>query len=288
MNHTSRAGIRAIFCCALSIALAAPLSSAGAGMRSLSAAQVVARNVAVRGGVAAWRAIRSVSLTGQMDLGRLHPPPDAAESYATAQSDSRQRPPDTAREAPSGQRGTLRLPFRLEMKRPHMSRLELYFAGHTAIQVYDGNAGWKLRPFAGHAGAESFSPAEMKIASSQQELDGLLIDAAAKGNRISLEGMDNVNGVPNYRLKVVLRTGEMRRVWLDAATFLETKVDGIRELGGRPFGMTTLLSDYRLVDNVMMPFVMETFVPELAESEKIMIDKVSINADLPDTLFTMR
>ena len=37
------------------------------------------------------------------------------------------------------------LPFRLEMKRPRKSRLAMDFAGKTAVQVYDGQNGWKLR-----------------------------------------------------------------------------------------------------------------------------------------------
>jgi len=125
----------------------------------------------------------------------------------------------------------------------------------------------------------------MKIAASQQELDGLLIDAPAKGSVIHMEGMDNVNGAPAYKLKVTLRNGDVRQVWVDAATFLDIKVDGVRDVGGRSLAMTTLMSDYRRVDNVMIPFLMETRGTGLNDSEKIIINKVAINADLPDTRF---
>ena len=255
--------------------------------RTLSAAQVVEKNVAARGGGAAWRAIHSISFTGKMDVGRTHPTPagtvDGAASAPSNPSRGKMRMMIT--EVPVKKDDVIALPFRLDMKRPHKNRLELDFAGHTAIQVYDGSAGWKLRPFMGRSEAEPFSPAEMKIAASQQELDGLLIDAPAKGSAIQMEGMDNVNGVQAYKLKVTLRNGDVRRVWVDASTFLDIKVDGIRDVGGRLLTMTTLLGDYRRVDNVMIPFVMETRGTGLKESEKIVIDKVAINADVPDARF---
>jgi hypothetical protein len=125
----------------------------------------------------------------------------------------------------------------------------------------------------------------MKVAASQQEIDGLLIDAAAKGSSVQIEGMDRVNGVRAYKLKVALCNGGVRRVWVDASTFLDIKVDGVKEVGGRSLTMTTLLGDYRRVDRVMIPFIMETHGKGQKEFEKIVIEKVAINSYLPDARF---
>jgi hypothetical protein len=252
----------------------------------LSAAQVVEKNVVARGGAAAWREIHSISFAGHMSMGRTFPTPagtgDDAASEPPAPRRGKMRMMIT--EVPAKKAEVVALPFRLHLKRPRKNRLELDFAGHTAIQVYDGSAGWKLRPFMGRS-VEPFSPAEMKVAASQQEIDGLLIDAAAKGSSVQLEGMDRVNGVRAYRLKVALCNGGVRRVWVDASTFLDIKVDGVKEVGGRSLTMTTLLADYRRVDRVMIPFIMETRGKGQKEFEKIVIEKVAINSYLPDARF---
>jgi len=39
----------------------------------------------------------------------------------------------------------VQLPFVMELKRPRKMRFELQFSGQTAIQVFDGANGWKLR-----------------------------------------------------------------------------------------------------------------------------------------------
>jgi hypothetical protein len=250
----------------------------------LSVAQVVAKNVAARGGLAAWQKIHTLAFVGKMDAGRTHP---AGMAEGTANPPPRRRPGEkpTPAKSQAEAAAVIALPFRLEMKRPRKTRLELDFQGQTAVQVYDGELGWKLRPFLGRTTPERFTADELKIAADQQDLDGLLIDAAAKGTKIAMEAMDPVEGHRAYKLKVSLKNGDVRSVWVDADSFLELKVDGRRQVGGHPRGMYTLFRDYRRVEGVMIPFTMETVGQGLKTSEKIVVEKVTVNTDLPDARF---
>jgi hypothetical protein len=94
-----------------------------------------------------------------------------------------------------------------------------------------------------------------------------------------------VEGHRAYKLKVTLKGGDVRRVWVDAGSFLDVKVDGSRQVGGRTRTMVTMLRDYRRVDGVMIPFVMETVGDGMKTSEKIVIEKATANVDLPDSRF---
>lgn len=283
-QHLTSIAVQCGSALALVLVLSTPSWAETAG---LSASQVVDRNVAARGGAAAWQAIHSISFAGKMDAGKTHPAPagtvDNFSSIPSNLSPGQRRMMLAA--APAPETTVISLPFRLEMKRPRKTRLELEFAGDTAVQIYDGHVGWKLRPFTGRTAFESFTPAETKIAESQQDLDGLLINSAANGSQIVMDGMDTVNDKKAYKLKVALRNGEVRRVWVDASTFLEVMVDGVRDVGGRSRKVTTLLSDYRRVSGVMLPFALVTRGDGLKESEKIIIDKAEVNSDLPDARF---
>jgi len=79
-----------------------------------------------------------------------------------------------------------------ELARPHKQRFELAFIGKTAIQVYDDTHGWKLRPFLNRREVGLLTPEEMEIAPGQAELDGWLMDYAAKGAKIQLVGMERL------------------------------------------------------------------------------------------------
>jgi outer membrane lipoprotein-sorting protein len=186
----------------------------------------------------------------------------------------------------------------MELKRPSKVRLELQFKGQTAIQVFDGTQGWKMRPFLNRSDVEPFSPEEMKTASAQGELDGLLIDYAAKGTQIESDGTENVEGRDTYKLKLTLKSGDVTHVWVDSQTFLEAKVQGRpRRLDGTDHPVEVYYRDYRPVNGLQIPFVLETRVLPVVKTatgfrdtpvppEKITIEKVVVNPKLDDSLFS--
>ena len=262
--------------------MTAPAS--GADPPGMNVTQIVARNVTARGGEGAWKRIEAISFSGKMDAGHERPPlPDpSTQARTSGQERFKAIPP-----APKPDDGPLvALPYRLELKRPRKSRLELDFAGQTAVQVYDGKDGWKYRPYLGRQDVQPFTAEELKIAADQQELDGLLINASGKGSRIAADGTETVEGKPNYRLKVTLKNGDVKTVWVDSGTFLETRIDGMRRFDGKMRTMYTYFRDYRTVDGVAIPHVLETVVDGTPMKDKIVIEKVVINPVLPDSHFT--
>src|SRR5437660_10976762 len=106
---------------------------------TLSAAQIVEKTVAARGGLQAWRAVETMTVAGKMGAGGNQ---RAALSV---------RIPGTkdAQGALPGVRGRpaegVQLPFGMALARPHKPRVELAFKGPTATQVYDGKNRWKPR-----------------------------------------------------------------------------------------------------------------------------------------------
>ena len=255
----------------------------------LSAAAIVDKNVAARGGLQAWRSVQTLTLTGRLGAGgnqRATLSLPVPGGHTPQQADLPQRRVEE-----------VQLPFVMELKRPSKVRLELQFKGQTAIQVFDGTQGWKLRPFLNRSDVEPFSPEEMKIASAQGELDGLLIDYAAKGTRIESDGTEKVEGRDTYKLKLTLKSGDVTHVWVDSQTFLEAKVQGRpRRLDGTDHPVEVYYRDYRPVNGLQIPFVLETRVLPVAKTatgfrdtpvppEKITIEKVTVNPKLDDSQF---
>jgi hypothetical protein len=75
-------------------------------------------------------------------------------------------------------------------------------------------------------------------------------------------------------------------VWVDAETFLETKVEGSpRRLDGKYRPVSIYFRDYKPVQGIVLPYVIETAVDGVAQTEKILIEKVSVNPKLDDSHF---
>jgi outer membrane lipoprotein-sorting protein len=238
----------------LAVPLAVVADSTSAPVEQLSAAQIAEKNVQARGGLQAWRMVKTLSMSGKLE---------------------------------AGGKQNAQLPFVLEMKRNRKTRLELVFNGQTAVQVYDGTNGWKLRPFLNRNDVEPYSPEELKAASMQADLDGPLVDYAAKGTKVQLEGVQQVEGHDAYNLKLTLKTGQVQHIWVDAQTFLDVKVEGTpRRLDGKVHPVATYLRDYRPVNGLMIPYINETAVQGVQKTEKILVDKVVVNPNLEESRFS--
>jgi len=286
---------RRICGCLILAACMAEAAAAAPAPAKLSAAEVITKNVAARGGLQAWRAVQTMSLSGKTGAGgnqraTLRVPTQAQATVVAQKSDQAEVPTRRVEE--------VYLPFLMELARPRKMRFELQFAGQTALQVYDGVNGWKLRPYLNRLEVEPYTADEMKAASLGSELDGPLVDYAAKGTRVESDGIEKVEGRETYKLKLILKSGAVTHVWVDAQTFLETKVEGQpRRLDGVDHPVEVYYSDYRNVNGLQIPFVLETRVLPVTKTalglrdtpvppEKTLIEKVVINPKFDAGLFS--
>jgi hypothetical protein len=255
----------------------------------LSAEQIVERHVAARGGLQAWRSLQALSVSGKMDAG-------TGDSIARSIKASRSRRAPTGKlladqadaQASKGEaEKQVQLPFVMELKRPHKSRVEIEFAGKTAVQVYDGTQGWKLRPFLNRDDVEPFTGEEAKAQTEKGEMEGPLVDYAAKGTKVELEKIEAVEGHDAYKLKLTLKSGKVQHVWIDTQSFLDVKVEGVpRRMDGRMHNVWIYQHDFRKVDGLMVPFLVETAVDGYPGMHKMSIEKVAVNPKLDDARFT--
>jgi hypothetical protein len=245
--------------CILWLALAVFVSVAAAGERSskpaLTIAEIVAKNVEARGGLEAWRKIDTMIWVGRID---------------------------SERASPEG------LPFLLQMKRPRKTRFEIKSPTEQAVRAFDGNVGWKAHP--GHNGQQNvnaFTPDELTFAKDGEGLDGLLIDCEVKGIKVTLDGKEPVEGAEAYRLRVVMPSGAVRHVWVDAHSFLEVRQDReARNAAGVGGVIQVRYRNYQTVGDVKIPMTIETGSASAKGVDKMLIERVAINPPIEDRIFT--
>jgi outer membrane lipoprotein-sorting protein len=220
----------------------------------LSADQIVEKNVAARGGLDAWRKIQTMVWVGHVD---------SANTPAEE------------------------LPFALALKRPNMTRFEMTVLNRRAVRMFNGKQGWKVSPSATGSGeARPYTMDELRSAHDEQVIDGLLIDHQAKGVDVALEGIEKVDGHEAYRLGAKLPSGVTRHVWVDAQSFLDVKYDRVARGPHGPITVEVKYSDYKDVEGLQIPFTIESGVVAAGKSDRLTIDKVSLNPPLDDGMFT--
>jgi outer membrane lipoprotein-sorting protein len=259
----------------------------------LTASQIVERHIAARGGAQSWHAVHTMSWAGKMDAGVGDSAARSAlyvrNSWATHNGKPTREAIANAEQAVAKDKAAqqVELPFVLDMERPNKARVEIQFAGKTAVQVYDGTNGWKLRPFLNRNAVEPFTQDEAKSQVGKWDLDGPLLDYAAKGTKVELESVEQVEGRNAYKLKLTAKSGDVHRIWIDAQSFLDVKVEGTpRRMDGRIHTVWVYQRDFRSVQGLKIPFSLETTVDGYPDTHKMSIERVTVNPQLDDKLFT--
>jgi hypothetical protein len=213
--------------------------------------ELVARNIAARGGRERLRAVASLRMTG-----RLTPGAPAVEA-----------------------------PIRLELKRPDRIRMEITFQGMTAVQAYDGKTGWQIAPFRGQSVPVFMSEEEREQALEQADVDGPLVDYKEKGHTLELVGPDKVGEADAWRMKLALKNGTVRDVYLDASTFLEIQTVSKRRIRGDLVEAESRLEDYREVGGILFPHLIRSGARGRPERQSLTVEKIEINPVLEDERF---
>jgi outer membrane lipoprotein-sorting protein len=215
----------------------------------------VAANVTARGGEERLRALRSVRMTGRMVF------PGAG----------------------------LEAPLTLVWKAPNKLRLEFTFQGMTAVQAYDGHAGWTIMPFRGQIHAEPAGGEELRLLEEQADFHGPFVDTESKGYVLSFLGREDVAGRSADKIKVTNKHGEETIVYLDAERHLEIRSEVQRTIGdsGTAIEIETTPSDYREVEGLLLPHAIEGKPKGAAAGQSLVFDKIELNVDVADEEFAI-
>ncbi|MDE3011960.1 MAG: hypothetical protein KGI67_13835 [Pseudomonadota bacterium] len=245
-------------CLLVAIALAGPFGAQAATppapVTPPAVGQLIERNVAARGGLDAWRRIRTMAWSGRL-------------------------------EAASAEPASMR--FVLEQARPNRTRFAIEAMGQPGVRVFDGAHGWTQRPSRGiRPDVVPFTPQELRFAQDAEVIDGPLIDFAAHGSRVTLGGLEDVHGRQAWRIDVTRPSGTREAVWIDAETFLDVRYDRVSY---RPAGGAVTVSlyyqDYRSYEGVKVPAVIDIGGNGDTPAGRMVIEQVVLNPQLDERAF---
>src|ERR1041384_8260149 len=236
------------------ISIACALSSSAVWAQNkpqLTVDEIVAKNVAAKGGADALHALQTVRLTGKMLVNE----------------------------------GQIQLAYVETKKRPGEIRDEVTLQGMTAIQAYDGTQGWKISPFQGRKDPEKMSADDTKSLVEDADIEGPLVDWKAKGSTVEYLGTEDVEGTMAHKLKVVRKNGDVTFVYLDPDAFLEIRKISQRVEQGAHVEEEVDVGDYEKVNNVFVPFSVEAGHKGDPDKQKEVIEKGEANAPVDDAIF---
>jgi outer membrane lipoprotein-sorting protein len=208
---------------------------------------IVAKNIAAKGGAEKLRGVTSVRTTGHVKSGR-------GLSTITVWT-----------------------------RRPNSMRQEMTTDGRTGVTGFDGTTMWAVNPAMGPTAREVTGPAADRAREEAEDFDSVLLDYREKG--YTVEVIPPAAGASPH-LRVTKKNGKVQDIYLDPATFLEQRITTEVTQGGKTATVATEFSNYKAVDGMMVPFTIRQSVNGQVQGE-VTYDRVQFNLPLDDGLFRM-
>ncbi len=221
-----------------------------------TADELVAKNLAARGGAEKLAAISSLSLKGELRF-----PGD----FKLAFSELRQRiDPKT---------GTCAV------------RVDATIQGLTLTQAYDGKSGWRINPFEGRKDPEKMGSDEARALADEAVIDGALLAAQTTGSKVEYLGREDVDGTDAFKLRVSQTDGDVFTYFLDPDSYLEIKILERRTIRGSEQETEYELGDYDRIGGVYFPFSIASGPKNSRDKQVVTVDGGEANVTVPPGTF---
>lgn len=222
-----------------------------AALVAQTADDVIAHYLAVRGGLAKIKAVQSERVSGTISFG-------------------------------PGAEG----PFFVERARPLKMHMQLTLNGQVVIRTYDGkSAGWVYNPFVPNPVVEPMPASDLRSIQDEADFDGPFIEYKAKGNQIEFVGKSDVEGKSVNKLKLTNKNGEVNFFYFDASSGFLLKWEGNRHVEDKDVPWVSYFRDYREVDGIKYPFLIEFNAPGTEQIQTITADKIELNIPIDESHF---
>jgi len=215
--------------------------------------EIIGNNLKARGGKEKISNIKTLKMTGNIDIG-----------------------PE------------MKAPFTIYFKNGNQFHFEMELQGMKMVQALSGDSGWYINPFGGKTEPERMSSDQVKDSKDQADFTGPLFDYKAKGSTVELIGKEDMEGTDTYKLKVTKKDGDVSYIYLDATTFLQLKESSKHKFNDKEIEAAELSSNYKSVDGIMFPFAMEQRAgDDASQGQTLNLLTVEVNPKIDDSLFKM-
>jgi len=212
--------------------------------------EIVAKNIEAKGGVEKWDAIKTIKITGTMNMGAME------------------------------------FPFEMIQKRPNKLYMTFEVQGMQGKQVFDGDKGWMVMPFMGKTEPEPMADDQLKDFKKQADIDGPLRSYKKNGNSLEYIGETEIEGTPVIELLLTEKEGDVTTFYLEKDSMLEIKTKTKATRMGQTMEIETTIGNYDEVEGVVFPHSISTKLGAMGGQE-IILKTIEINQDVDDKIFQM-
>jgi outer membrane lipoprotein-sorting protein len=158
------------------------------------------------------------------------------------------------------------MPMEIWMKNPNKFKSVTSFNGQDIIQVFDGEKGYMVNPMAGSSEPVEMTADQLKDIAKSNIFNNYVAQYLKDG-KLTLEGEDNVNGKPVFKIKAKLDGGNSATMFMAVS-------------------MESFPTDYTETNGILLP--MKTSISASGMEIVTTFTKVEVDVPIEDSVFKIK
>jgi hypothetical protein len=216
-----------------------------------TADEIISKYISFIGGSEKWKSIKTIVMTGKYNYGGIE------------------------------------FPFSSYSKAPNKYKYIVPSGGKSFTQAFNGTKGWKMDGFNNETKKTILTDRSARAMSNEAdvELESPFINYQKKGNKITLEGEDSVEGARCFKIKLIRNDGDTETYHFNVSTYELAEKQAVSKNPELDSSIVNIIySDYRAVDGIKIPF---KSVSKIGDQTilTITVQKVDVNVDVEDSEF---
>jgi len=177
------------------------------------------------------------------------------------------------------------MPMEIWMKNPNKIKTVTSFNGQDIIQAFDGEKGFMINPMTGSNNAVEMTSEQIKDVARNNIFQNYMVNYLKNG-KLALEGEDNVNGKPAFKVKADLDGTNKAYMYIDKSTFLLLKTVADLNQGGMAVTVESFPTDYTETSGIFLP--MKTTTTASGMEIVTTFTKVEVDIPIEDSVFKIK
>jgi outer membrane lipoprotein-sorting protein len=179
----------------------------------------------------------------------------------------------------------MEMPMEIWMKNPNKIKTVTSYNGQNIVQAFDGEKGYMINPMAGSNDPVEMNADQVKDIARNNIFQNYMA-TYFKNGQLVLEGEDNVNGKPAYKVKADLDGTNKAYMYIDKSSYLLIKTVADINQGGMAMTVESYPTDYTETSGIFLP--MKTTTTASGMEIITTFSKVEVDIPIEDSIFKIK
>lgn len=180
----------------------------------------------------------------------------------------------------------MEMPMTMVMKNPNKIRVVYSINGQEMVSVFDGEKGYMINPMTGSTTPIELTPDQLKQVQGSNAFSNEIINYFGNG-KLTLEGQENVEGKPAFKLKAIPEGVNPVYMFIDKDSYFLVKSTTTVEQMGTTMNVDSYMSDYTDTEGVVLPRKTRAMTNGM-EAAVITFEKIEVNVPVEDAVFRLK